>query len=99
VQTCFTTTTVGEGIVEGQQHTVDINTDCQVLRTDVTKTSNSTTPTELLAGATTRLNTTDSISGSVSFDQATRSFKIPATNVFFWSTHKFGVSHEDEAAS
>jgi hypothetical protein len=53
VQTCFTTTTVGEGIVEGQQHTVNINTDCQVSRTDVTKTSNPTNPTELSAGETT----------------------------------------------
>jgi hypothetical protein len=52
VQTCFTTT-VGEEIVEGQQHTVDINTDCQVSRTDVTKTSNPTNPTVLSAEATT----------------------------------------------
>jgi hypothetical protein len=74
VQTCFTTTTAGEGIVEGQQHTVDINTDCQLSRTDVTNRQSNKSD-RAISRSDNHLNTTD---------RPHRSFKISATYVFDW---------------
>jgi hypothetical protein len=65
VQTCVTTTTVDEGIVEGQQHMVDVNTNCSTARPEAPK-QDPASPTKTLYSSDNQLNT----KGSVASKQA-----------------------------